>query len=169
LYSKFPEHFVWDDKKKEWKPSQRGVSIGRIAYAASSEGEKYYLRILLAHVKGPTSFIDLLTINGYTCSSFQKVALKHEITAVDNVAELSLLENVDSQMSCTLRKLFASLLVFCEPPNPREFWTTYYPHLSKDFRYREPNNPQSVMKLTVRNVQQSLDSMGKSFLDFWAS
>ena len=29
-----------------------------------SEGERYYLRILLCHIRGPTSFIDLRTYNG---------------------------------------------------------------------------------------------------------
>jgi len=94
LYSEFPEHFVWDEKKKEWKPRQRGISIGRIAYADPSEGERYHLRVLLAHVKGPKSFYDLLTLNGYTCSSFQEAALKREIIATDNVAELCFLERM---------------------------------------------------------------------------
>jgi len=129
LYSEFPEHFIWDEKKKQWKPRQRSISIGRITYASPSEGEMYYLRVLLAHVRCPKSFCDLLTVNGYTCSSFQEVALKCEIITTDNVAKLCFLENVNTQMPCTLRKLFASLLVFCTPLHPREFWSTYYSHL----------------------------------------
>ena len=166
LYSEFPEHFVWHDKSKEWKPRTKGIAIGRIAYAAPSEGERYYLRILLAHVRGPTSFTDLLTVNGEICASFQEAVIKRGIIETDSIADLCFLENVNVQMPSTLRKLFAALLVFSEPPNPRKFWDTYYEHLSEDFQHQQPNNPLLVRKLIVRDIEQRLDSMGRSLADY---
>ena len=59
-----------DGKETEWKERVKGKAIGRIAYAAPSEGEKFYLRLLLANIQGPISFADLLTANGKLCSSF---------------------------------------------------------------------------------------------------
>ncbi|XP_074314231.1 uncharacterized protein LOC141649439 [Silene latifolia] len=70
LYSEFPQHFVWNDQKKFLKPRDRGVVIGRVAHASPGEGERYYLRFLLAHVRGPQSFEDLKTVNGVCCVSF---------------------------------------------------------------------------------------------------
>jgi hypothetical protein len=36
------------------------------------EGERYYLRILLTHVIGATSFDNLKTINGQICRTFKE-------------------------------------------------------------------------------------------------
>ena len=70
LYLKFPDHFIWDGKEKEWKERTKGKSIGRITYGTPSKGERFYLRLLLANIQGPISFADLLTANGKLCSSF---------------------------------------------------------------------------------------------------
>ncbi|XP_074298384.1 uncharacterized protein LOC141629254 [Silene latifolia] len=47
LYSVFPEHFVWNGKRKEWKARDRGVAIGRVAHAAPGEGEATLKRGIL--------------------------------------------------------------------------------------------------------------------------
>lgn len=38
------------------------------------EGEKFYLRVLLNHVKGPTGFDDLRTVNEITYQTFKEAA-----------------------------------------------------------------------------------------------
>ncbi|XP_074271044.1 uncharacterized protein LOC141594965 [Silene latifolia] len=134
LYSEFPEHFVWNEKLKKWKGRDRGVVIGRVAHASSGEGERYYLRLLLAHVRGPTSFDELLTVNGVCCVSFQEAALKRGILEQDNAAEQCMDEAVQVEMPNALRRLFATILIFSCPENPAEFWEQYYIPLSDDFR-----------------------------------
>ncbi|GAU49645.1 hypothetical protein TSUD_407820 [Trifolium subterraneum] len=75
LYREIPEHYWWNNKDKEWnrRLSSRKV-IGRIYTVSPSEGEKFYLRVLLSHVKGPTSWEDLLTNNGTPFNTFKKPA-----------------------------------------------------------------------------------------------
>ncbi|PUZ46146.1 hypothetical protein GQ55_7G026400 [Panicum hallii var. hallii] len=48
LYREFPEHFTWNKSKK-------------LVYANPAEGERYYLRIMLNHVRGATSYENLRT------------------------------------------------------------------------------------------------------------
>ena len=70
LYKDFPGSFTWQKGKKYWKPRVEGYQIGRIVSANPAEGERYYLRVLLNHVPGKTSFEDLLTVEGRLCGSF---------------------------------------------------------------------------------------------------
>ncbi|XP_061993816.1 uncharacterized protein LOC133711735 [Rosa rugosa] len=65
LYREIPEHYRWDNSNKIWVKRRRNYKVIRRIYSVSpSEGEKFYLRVLLNHVRGPRSFRDLLTVNG---------------------------------------------------------------------------------------------------------
>jgi len=86
----------------------RGIAIGRLTYASPMEGEKYYLRLLLANVRGPTSFKDLFTVRGKLCLTFQEAALEHKLLEGDNVVEGCTNEGVTIEMPHVLRKLFAT-------------------------------------------------------------
>jgi hypothetical protein len=61
LYREFPEYYRWDRLKKEWLRRKQRTQIGRIVYVCPAEEERYYLRVLLNHVRGATSFDDLKT------------------------------------------------------------------------------------------------------------
>ena len=54
LYKEFSQHFVWNATHKIWEPRQRRSTIGRLTAVHSTQGEKYYLRMLLMHVRGPS-------------------------------------------------------------------------------------------------------------------
>ena len=56
LYREISEHYSWHQKDKEWRRrrSQKKV-IGRIYTVSPSEGEKFYLHVLLSNLRGPTS------------------------------------------------------------------------------------------------------------------
>ncbi|XP_074278224.1 uncharacterized protein LOC141601817 [Silene latifolia] len=70
-YVEFPTKYVWNNKVKEWTPRKRGFTIGRIYHVPPNSGEKYYLRVLLNHVKGPTCYEDIRTINGVPYDTFR--------------------------------------------------------------------------------------------------
>ncbi|XP_074277137.1 uncharacterized protein LOC141600787 [Silene latifolia] len=118
LCSEFPEHFVWVDKKKCWKRRDSGIVIGRVAHASPGEGERYYLRLFLAHVRSPKYFEDIKTVNGVCCASYQEAALKRGILEQDNEAEKCMDEAVNVEMPNALRRLFATILIFSCPNNP---------------------------------------------------
>jgi hypothetical protein len=61
LYREFPEYYRWDRMEKEWIQRKQRMQIGRMVYGCPVEEERYYLRVLLNHVKGATSFDDLKT------------------------------------------------------------------------------------------------------------
>jgi hypothetical protein len=57
-----------------------------------SEGERYYLRTLLSHVKGATSFDHLKTVNGHTCRNFKEACIRLALLEDDNEWDACLLE-----------------------------------------------------------------------------
>jgi hypothetical protein len=73
LYKEFPEFYKWIKGKKKWqRRTLRGRGqIGRIVYANPGEGERYFLRVLMNHVRGATSFQDLKSVNGRLCLNFR--------------------------------------------------------------------------------------------------
>jgi ATP-dependent DNA helicase PIF1 len=62
LYREFLEYYRWDRIEKEWLRRKQRTQIDRMLYACPVEGERYYLCVLLNHVRGAVSFDDLKTI-----------------------------------------------------------------------------------------------------------
>ena len=52
LYTNFPEYYTWHPQSAEWRPRKSGNTIGRMYTACSSQGERFYLRLLLTHLPG---------------------------------------------------------------------------------------------------------------------
>ncbi|XP_074299646.1 uncharacterized protein LOC141630791 [Silene latifolia] len=157
----------WDKGQKRWfKRRTKLVVIGRIVFVSPSEGERYFLRILLLQVRGPKSFEDLRTVNGHTYTTFQEAGLQRHLIEEDNTVDMCLTEAWTVQMPCALRHLFAVLLIFCQPKDPADLWTKYYPHLSQNFQHKFPNEPNKVSHLTASSVENSLEAMGKYLKSF---
>jgi hypothetical protein len=85
LYSDFLEFFTWQSDGKFWRPRKRANTgqVGRIVSAHLAEGERYYLRILLNHVAGATSYEDLRTVHGVIQPSFCEAAEKRGLMEED--------------------------------------------------------------------------------------
>ncbi|GBC16016.2 uncharacterized protein LOC112524872 [Rhizophagus irregularis DAOM 181602=DAOM 197198] len=75
-YTDFPIRYTWDLSNHTWNLRKITTeAIGRLYMVQPSEGERYYLRILLTHVKGATSFDDLKTVNGHMCRNFKEACI----------------------------------------------------------------------------------------------
>ncbi|XP_060211618.1 uncharacterized protein LOC132639153 [Lycium barbarum] len=106
----------------------------RAYYRHPTEGERYYLTLLLMNVKGPKSCKDLGIFNGETCSTFREFVEKLDLLHCDNNLIEYTLEATNYQMSHNLRCLFATLLVYCNPVNPRELWEQFEQAMSEDYK-----------------------------------
>ncbi|XP_073121727.1 ATP-dependent DNA helicase pfh1-like [Henckelia pumila] len=75
LYREFPQYFTWIQSQKEWVPRRiQNQVVGRIYVVSPSEGERFYLRILLNNVSGSKSFEYLITVNGNVYTTFKEAA-----------------------------------------------------------------------------------------------
>ena len=76
LYTEFPEHFTWHRRECKWQQRRRGLheTIGRMYSVSPRDPEKFYLRMLLNHVRGAKSFDDMRTVDGVLYETFQAAA-----------------------------------------------------------------------------------------------
>ena len=70
-YCEFPTKWTWDQKNRKWNERKHGFKIGRLYYVNPTEGERFYLRMLLMVVKGAKSFNDIKTYNGVVYNTFK--------------------------------------------------------------------------------------------------
>nr|XP_027118421.1 uncharacterized protein LOC113735625 [Coffea arabica] len=166
LYKEFPQHFVWDADDRIWYTRKTGQVIGRVITAHPIEGERYYLRILLMHVRKPTSFDDLKTVNGYLASSFKEAAELRGFLQIDNGAEECLSEAILYGMPQCLRQLFAVILVHCSPADPQQLWSRFQPFLSEDIAADSSLSENEIIMKVLALIDQYLQIMGKSIKDY---
>ncbi|KAJ8930186.1 hypothetical protein NQ314_017050 [Rhamnusium bicolor] len=93
LYSDIPEHYTWDNREG-WRP-RRQVSklVGCMADVCprQSKMELFFLRVLLRHVAGPTSFEELRTVDGRIYPTFREACeARHLLTALDEYRKESI-------------------------------------------------------------------------------
>ncbi|XP_050374857.1 uncharacterized protein LOC126792486 [Argentina anserina] len=134
LYREFPERFTWDGGNKAWEA--RGTNqkvIGRIYTVSPTEGEKFYLRVLLNHVRGSISFEDLRTVDGILQPTFKKAAERRGLLEDDDSIRQCLREASNIRMPSSLRRLFVTILVFCDPHGIRSLWHEFYPFMIEDY------------------------------------
>ncbi|XP_042944515.1 uncharacterized protein LOC122278387 [Carya illinoinensis] len=165
LYKEFPEFYVWSQQYKEWTRRKKKTVIGRIITANPFEGERYYLRILLNHVRGPLSFEDLRTVDGVVAPTFREAATMHGLLQRDSSLQDCLHEAYLYQMPSNLRRLFATILVYCNPTNLREIWERFEQDMSVDFRSTE-NSMSDVRMQVLHSISFTLESMGKDINSF---
>ncbi|XP_057778382.1 uncharacterized protein LOC130997139 [Salvia miltiorrhiza] len=161
LYREFPEHYVWNKKDKIWTERQKIGVIGRISAVSPIEGERYYEKLLLNHVRGPTSFRHLLTVNGIECSTFKEAAQKRGLLEADQSIFDCMNEAITFQMPNEPRRLFAIILVHCAPTDVRVLWDTYFDAMSEDFKRDANTSIRQRVSKTLLSLRVLLESMGK--------
>jgi hypothetical protein len=152
---------------KEWdeRRTNREGQIGRIVSANPAEGERYYLRVLLNHMVGATSFEDLRTVDGVTLPTFREAAERRGLIESDNTLDESLAEATQWMMPYALRRLFATMLVFCEPSNVFGLWEKYKEAMSEDYR-RNNQSSIAVEQMVLVDIRKILQSMQKDINEF---
>ncbi|KAL4590838.1 hypothetical protein LXL04_003781 [Taraxacum kok-saghyz] len=165
LYKEFPTYFTWNPSKRCWNQRKKGAMRGRLVSANPAEGERYYLRVLLSHVRGPTYFDDLYTVNNKLYPTFRKAAVERGLVETyDNLSQC-LTEALLFQFPADLRRLFATILIYCEPGDVRKLWDEHYNSLSEDYS-QQCQSYERVKTMVLVDIGVFLQSMGKHLGEF---
>ncbi|KAB2625677.1 hypothetical protein D8674_017337 [Pyrus ussuriensis x Pyrus communis] len=117
-----------------------------------AEGEKFYLRILLNHVRGPTSFTNLRTVNGVLHPTFKQAAEQREASVI--------------QMSSALRRLSVTILVYCAPIGVRGLWDEFCPFMMEDYVSMTNITPTLATNILLCELNILLVQFNKSINEF---
>ncbi|KAG5591725.1 hypothetical protein H5410_042239 [Solanum commersonii] len=75
-------------------------------------------------------------------------------------------EAVSYQMPYSLRRLFATLLVYCNPGNPQDLWKKYEDSMSEDFKIISTITKKDIRQLVLNHINEVLLSMGHNISEF---
>lgn len=64
------------------EPSKKGRVIRRVVTCQPTEGERYYLRLILMNVRGPKSYKDHQIVNDIPNDTFREAAEKEDYFSV---------------------------------------------------------------------------------------
>jgi hypothetical protein len=111
-------------------------------------------------VAGATSFESLRTVDGDILLTFHEVAERRGLIEEDNTLDESLAEATDRMMPYALRRLFATILVFCEPSDVFRLWEKHKDAMLEDYK-RNNQSTFIVEQMVLIDIRNLLQSMGK--------
>ena len=114
-------------------------------------------RLLLHHVRGPSSFEELRTVNNEIFPLF-KDAYRERGLLHDDAQWLQTMEDAErTQLPNAMRDLFVVLLTSSELNNPKDIWERFKNSMSQDYLHHEQraaNNPN--LDVSDRHHNQTL-------------
>ena len=84
-YTEIPNHFVFKNRDKSLVKRQRGGDriISRMDSVSPADLEKFFLKMLLLHVPGATSYDSVKTVSGEVASTFREACIQMHLLAND--------------------------------------------------------------------------------------
>uniref|UniRef100_A0A453MW08 Uncharacterized protein n=1 Tax=Aegilops tauschii subsp. strangulata TaxID=200361 RepID=A0A453MW08_AEGTS len=144
LYRDFPEWYTWQtsQQNKYWRRRERDTGVQSVRSRDTSR-----------------------TVNGEILPTFREAGERRGLVEGDNTLDESLAESTLYDMPSSLRRLFATILVFCEPSDVRGLWEKHLEALSEDYRRNNPSKV-AVEQMVLIDIRNMLQSMGKEIESF---
>ena len=162
IYSEVVHDFIFE--KGVWRMRKKNSPkplLGRLYNVSPRDVERYHLRILLRHIKGPTSFEYLRTVNNEVLPSFKEACISLGLVENDNQYYLTLMETVLYASPLQSRQIFAYLLIFCEVSDALRLWSTFAGRLCEDFLHQGLTH-KSALESGLGHIQSILLRHGNS-------
>ena len=134
-------------------------------YAHPAKGERYYLRVLLNHVRGATSFEHLRSQRGTTYATFKDASEALGYVDTNKSLDDCLTESAHFKMPCALRRLFATIIVFCECNNVRALWDKHIDSMYEDYHHSNCNS-KMVEQMGLRDISIHVKYMGRDITNY---
>ena len=166
LYPDFPYHFVFNKRNGKWNTRQCGGNkiISRMYAVSPGDGERFYLRLLLLHVRGATSFLALRTVDDNVAETFRDACSLRGLLQDDTEWHNTMTEASNFHMPCQLRQLFAVILTHCMPSDPLALWTAFKDSMMED--YTRGFDAVQAEQSVLADIHVILQQSGKTLVDY---
>ena len=147
-------------------------AIGRIHSINPAAGELYFLRMLLFHVKGATSYEDLLLVpSGKLCETYKQACMELGLLSDDQEYTRILEEAALTKMCGAIREMFVGILMFCQPSDPLDLFNTFWPTWTDDINFQAKKKGVTLTELQKRtmvlvDLELRLDSFDRKLHEF---
>jgi hypothetical protein len=141
-------------------------------FVTPSAGERFYLRMLLTAVKGPTSWQNLRTFDSIEHPTFYAACLARGLLQNDDEWRQCLSEAAGMSTGAALRQLLATILRHCEPSRPQDLWDEFRDSLCDDLRIRlrrmniQTASDDDIYDYGLFLLNQQLSDVGTSLSNF---
>nr|XP_027098775.1 ATP-dependent DNA helicase pfh1-like [Coffea arabica] len=108
-------------------------------------------------------------VRGHKTASFREACLELGLLESDSYIEQALEEAAHFQTPYMLRSLFAMLLFYCYPKNPKHLWQSFEEHLSSDYKRSSAHRhctPIEIKSKVLQDINVILEHMGKNLDDY---
>ena len=179
-YQDIPKYYTWSENKwskRKTQPEDGDMprTIGRINNVSPVQGERFYLRLLLNHIKGATTFDELKMFEGIKFSTFKETCLAMGLLQDDSEWMYSLGEVSTCGSAKQLRSTFAVVLQYCRPTDPSKILEHFLEDMSDDFIFqsmkdkkctRDAIDEKKILNSVLLAIDEELSQMGGSLADF---
>lgn len=184
LYPDVPKYYRWDTSKKwirrkqgdevpNWPEIRKANVVSRIYTVHVTNFDCFCLRLLLHNIHGPTSFVDLRTIDGVQYNNYIEACEFLGLLENDNQWTDTMADAVLCKSPNLIRELFATLMSFCGLSNPNQLWEHFRNDLCQDIFHRaKQQNPNiqynnEIYNEGLINIENKVMAMcGKKLTDF---
>ncbi|XP_024886657.1 uncharacterized protein LOC112464095 [Temnothorax curvispinosus] len=165
LYAEVASQYVYEKKETKWKLRQKGTEkiISRLYTVSIKDNERYYLRLLLLHVRGAKCYEDLRTVNGVLYETFKDAAKTRNLIESDDQWDKTLEEVKESQMPAQIRELFAYICIYGTPTDVPTLWNKYKDAMIEDYVHRNMDNPENI---AMNCIDEIMRNNGTSCVNF---
>lgn len=154
LYSEIPEYYRFDGKKWRLRMQKKKKKIGRMYGVSPNDTDRFYLRMLLLHVKGAKSFEDLKTYNETTYTTFKEAVVARGLLQDDSEWLNCLKELENISMPKQLMETFAYICCFCEPSSPVDLWTAFKESMMEGYSTEDEILKENKVLLELQKIFQ---------------
>ena len=111
------------------------------------------------------TFKSLRTHKGIEYNTYKECCLAMKLIQDDQEYDNCLQEATEHKFPSQIRNLFAQLLVYCNPTNPRALWEKYKVHMYEDYihRYKDTRMPiteKEAEDLALQEIDEILSLYG---------
>ncbi|CAA7059783.1 unnamed protein product [Microthlaspi erraticum] len=174
------QHRLMFDGKTDLRTILSTEDIERTMFTAWMEANVLYeearsLTFVEFPTRGPTSFKDIYSVGGVTYEKFQQACYARGLLDDDKEWHDALDEPSQWASGSQMRKLFVTILLYCQVADPLSLWKHVWKHLAEDILYKKEKeltftalnlNEAQLQQYTLMEVEKLLKQNDKSLADF---